>query len=66
MVILTHLVYVNSAYYEQFFFGFNGIMNSFKGGDLFVDESITYVETTKGPEKVDIIYREESMINLLK
>ena len=28
-----------------------------QGNDLFVDESITYMKTTRGPEKVDIIYR---------
>ena len=28
-----------------------------QGTDLFVDESITYMKTTRGPEKVDIIYR---------
>ena len=27
-----------------------------QGSDLFVDEGITFMKTTKGPEKVDIIY----------
>ena len=28
-----------------------------QGPDLYVDDNITYMKTTKGPEKVDIIYR---------
>ena len=28
-----------------------------EGADLYVDEGITFMKTTKGPQKVDIIYR---------
>jgi len=48
---------LNSAYYEHSFLADLMGVELVQGTDLFVDESITYMKTTRGPEKVDIIYR---------
>ena len=48
---------LNSAYYEHSFLADMMGIELVQGSDLFVDEGITYMKTTKGPEKVDIIYR---------
>ncbi len=48
---------LNSAYYEHSFLADLMGVELVQGNDLFVDESITYMKTTRGPEKVDIIYR---------
>ena len=48
---------LNSAYYEHSFLADMMGVELVQGNDLFVDESITYMKTTKGPQKVDIIYR---------
>ena len=56
IVILTpgHL---NSAYYEHSFLADLMGIELVQGSDLFVDNSVTYMKTTEGPQKVDIIYR---------
>ena len=56
IVILTPGSF-NSAYYEHSFLADMMGIELVQGSDLFVDENITYMKTTKGPEKVDIIYR---------
>ncbi len=56
IVILTPGSY-NSAYYEHSFLADMMGVELVQGNDLFVDEGITYMKTTQGPEKVDIIYR---------
>ncbi len=56
IVILTPGSF-NSAYYEHSFLADMMGVELVQGDDLFVDEGITYMKTTKGPEKVDIIYR---------
>ena len=56
IVILTPGSF-NSAYYEHSFLADLMGVELVQGTDLFVDECITYMKTTKGPEKVDIIYR---------
>ena len=48
---------LNSADYEHSFLADLMGVELVQGTDLFVDESITYMKTTRGPEKVDIIYR---------
>ena len=48
---------LNSAYYEHSFLADMMGVELVQGDDLFVDEGITFMKTTKGPEKVDIIYR---------
>ncbi len=48
---------LNSAYYEHSFLADMMGIELVQGTDLYVDEGITYMKTTKGPEKVDIIYR---------
>ena len=48
---------LNSAYYGHSFLADMMGIELVQGSDLFVDEGITYMKTTKGPEKVDIIYR---------
>ena len=56
IVILTPGSF-NSAYYEHSFLADLMGVELVQGPDLYVDENITYMKTTKGPEKVDIIYR---------
>jgi len=56
IVILTPGAF-NSAYYEHSFLADLMGVELVQGNDLFVDENVTYMKTTKGPEKVDIIYR---------
>ncbi len=56
IVILTPGSF-NSAYYEHSFLADLMGVELVQGTDLFVDECITYMKTTKGPKKVDIIYR---------
>ena len=56
IVVLTPGSY-NSAYYEHSFLADLMGVELVQGTDLFVDESITYMKTTRGPEKIDIIYR---------
>ena len=56
IVILTpgHL---NSAYYEHSFLADLMGVELVQGSDLYVNNNITYMKTTEGPKKVDIIYR---------
>ncbi len=56
IVILTPGAF-NSAYYEHSFLADLMGVELVQGSDLFVENCITYMKTTKGPEKVDIIYR---------
>ena len=56
MVILTPGS-LNSAYYEHSFLADLMGVELVQGSDLFVDELVTYMKTTRGPEKIDIIYR---------
>ncbi len=56
IVILTPGSF-NSAYYEHSFLADLMGVELVQGTDLYVDNCITYMKTTKGPEKVDIIYR---------
>jgi uncharacterized circularly permuted ATP-grasp superfamily protein len=48
---------LNSAYYEHSFLADLMGVELVQGSDLFVDELVTYMKTTRGPEKIDIIYR---------
>ena len=48
---------LNSAYYEHSFLADMMGVELVQGSDLYVDNGITYMKTTKGKEKVDIIYR---------
>ena len=56
IVILTpgHL---NSAYYEHSFLADLMGVELVQGSDLFVKDNITYMKTTEGPKKIDIVYR---------
>ncbi len=56
IVILTpgHL---NSAYYEHSFLADLMGVELVQGSDLFVKNNITFMKTTEGPKRVDIIYR---------
>ena len=56
VVILTPGSF-NSAYYEHSFLADLMGVELVQGTDLFVDQLITYMKTTRGPERVDIIYR---------
>lgn len=47
----------NSAYYEHSFLADKMGVELVEGRDLFVRDNIVYMRTTKGPERVDIIYR---------
>ena len=47
----------NSAYYEHSFLADMMGVELVQGSDLFVDNNITYMKTTQGPRKIDIIYR---------
>ncbi len=48
---------LNSAYYEHSYLADTMGIELVQGSDLFVKDNITYMRTTKGNEKVDIIYR---------
>ena len=48
---------LNSAYYEHSFLADMMGIELVQGSDLFVNDNITYMKTTQGPERVDIIYR---------
>jgi uncharacterized circularly permuted ATP-grasp superfamily protein len=56
VVLLTPGVY-NSAYFEHAFLAQQLGIELVEGRDLFVDENIVYMKTTKGPERVHVIYR---------
>ena len=56
VVLLTPGIY-NSAYFEHAYLAQQLGIELVEGGDLFVDDNIVYMKTTKGPQRVDVIYR---------
>ena len=56
VVLLTPGVY-NSAYFEHSFLAQQLGIELVEGRDLFVDDSTVFMKTTKGPQRVDVIYR---------
>jgi uncharacterized circularly permuted ATP-grasp superfamily protein len=47
----------NSAYFEHAFLAQQMGVILVQGSDLFVDNEIVFMRTTRGPERVDVIYR---------
>ncbi|MSU91659.1 circularly permuted type 2 ATP-grasp protein [Rhodobacteraceae bacterium 2CG4] len=47
----------NSAYYEHSFLADQMGVELVEGPDLFVDGDFVYMRTTRGPQRVDVIYR---------
>jgi uncharacterized circularly permuted ATP-grasp superfamily protein len=56
VVLLTPGIY-NSAYFEHAFLAQQLGIELVEGRDLFVDDNIVYMKTTRGPQRVDVIYR---------
>ena len=56
VVVLTPGVY-NSAYFEHAFLAQQMGIELVQGRDLFVDADVVYMKTTRGPRRVDVIYR---------
>jgi uncharacterized circularly permuted ATP-grasp superfamily protein len=56
VVLLTPGVY-NSAYFEHCFLAQQLGVELVEGRDLFVEDNIVYMRTTRGPQRVDVIYR---------
>lgn len=57
VVLLTPGVY-NSAYFEHAFLAQQMGIELVQGSDLFVDsDDVVYMKTTRGPQRVDVIYR---------
>lgn len=56
VVLLTPGLY-NSAYFEHSFLAQQLGIELVEGRDLFVDDNIVYMKTTRGPQRVDVIYR---------
>ena len=56
IVLLTPGPY-NSAYYEHSFLADKLGVELVEGRDLVVDSNVVYMRTTRGPQKVDVIYR---------
>ena len=56
IVVLTPGHY-NSAYYEHSFIADEMGVPLVVGSDLFVQDGLVYMRTTRGPERVDVIYR---------
>jgi len=56
VVLLTPGIY-NSAYFEHAFLAQNMGIELVEGRDLFVDNDFVWMKTTRGPKKVDVIYR---------
>lgn len=56
VVVLTPGMY-NSAYYEHSFLAQQMGVELVEGRDLVVDKGFVYMRTTKGMERVDVIYR---------
>ena len=56
VVLLTPGVY-NSAYFEHSFLAQQMGIELVEGRDLFVDSEVVYMKTTRGPQRVDVIYR---------
>jgi uncharacterized circularly permuted ATP-grasp superfamily protein len=55
-VLLTPGIY-NSAYYEHSFLARSMGIEIVVGADLFVENDVVFMKTTKGPKRVDVIYR---------
>jgi len=47
----------NSAYYEHYFLADLMGIELVEGSDLFVEDDKVFMRTTRGPEKVDVLYR---------
>jgi uncharacterized circularly permuted ATP-grasp superfamily protein len=56
VVVLTPGMY-NSAYFEHAFLAQQMGIELVQGQDLFVRDAFIYMRTTKGPKRVDVIYR---------
>ena len=56
VVVLTPGMY-NSAYFEHAFLAQQMGVELVEGKDLFVDQNTVYMRTTRGPQRVDVIYR---------
>ena len=56
VVLLTPGIY-NSAYFEHSYLARAMGIEIVVGQDLFVDDRVVYMKTTKGPRRVDVIYR---------
>jgi len=56
VVVLTPGMY-NSAYFEHAFLAQQMGVELVEGKDLFVKDQIVYMRTTRGPKRVDVIYR---------
>ena len=56
VVVLTPGMY-NSAYFEHAFLAQQMGVELVEGQDLFVDGGFVYMRTTRGPRRVDVIYR---------
>ena len=56
VVVLTPGMY-NSAYFEHAFLAQQMGVELVEGQDLFVEQNTVYMRTTRGPRKVDVIYR---------
>ena len=56
VVVLTPGMY-NSAYFEHAFLAQQMGVELVEGQDLFVQDDFVYMRTTRGPQRVDVIYR---------
>src|SRR5579872_1786787 len=56
VALLTPGIY-NSAYFEHAFLAQQLGIELVEGRGLFVDNNIVYMKTTRGPQRVDVIYR---------
>ncbi|HEV2889001.1 MAG TPA: circularly permuted type 2 ATP-grasp protein [Frankiaceae bacterium] len=56
VVLLTPGAY-NSAYFEHTFLARQMGVEIVQGDDLFVDDAVVYMKTTRGRRRVDVIYR---------
>jgi len=56
VVVLTPGMY-NSAYFEHAFLAQQMGIELVEGQDLFVKDTFVYMRTTRGPKRVDVIYR---------
>jgi len=56
VVVLTPGMY-NSAYFEHAFLAQQMGVELVEGKDLFVDDGFVFMRTTRGPRRVDVIYR---------
>jgi uncharacterized circularly permuted ATP-grasp superfamily protein len=56
VVVLTPGAY-NSAYFEHAFLAQQMGVELVEGKDLFVNDGFVYMRTTRGPQRVDVIYR---------